>query len=345
MNFPPGSSPHSNYPFALHDTQNLPWGYTVSDGVMVLHSVACTRTVELKAKAVTSCDACQRLAESTILQNINKRIEDGTVSDSIPFSYRSIAQLQATLKHKDKIINFFRLRGLNQARSLVARSHSLAEYKRFMVAIAKGTYGNVERLIRIGLNQRRSISVILRNYYDASKGIYQPKSYTEEEDMKGLLLFKLGGNRVAGIAHRALGLPAVSTLRTRAIMPPLIPSHAMPTVIEVTKNIEACFESIADLLDGKNVVHQVAMFDEIASEKRLRWDEQSNFFLGVCREHGSNTSLEFNSVDDLEELFGSLERKEVHYAAEVRRIKNEFSRYISRSNFGTGNRVRPRTSQ
>lgn len=342
MTFLPGCSPHSNYPFALHDTQNLPWGYTVSNGTMVLHSVECTRTVDSGKGEV--CGACEKLQDSTLLQKISERIKDGTVSDSIPFAYRSIAQLRATLKHKDDLINFFRLRGLNQAKSLVVRSNSLAEYKRFMVAISKGTYGNVERLIRIGLNQHRSISVILQNYYNASKGMYQPKSYTEEEDMKGLLLFKLGGNRVAGIAHRALGLPAVSTLRTRAIMPALIPSHATPTVDEVAKNIESCFESIADLLDGKNVVHQVGMFDEIAIEKRVRWDELSNFFLGLCREHGGNTSLEFNSLDDLDELFGSLERKEVHYAAEVG-FSTYWWTFISRSIFGTGNCLRPRTSQ
>lgn len=160
-----------------------------------------------------------------------------------------------------------------------------------MLAIASGKDVNVSQLINIGLRQNRSIAAITRNDHAAAKGMYRPKSYTEEEDMKGLLLFKLGGSRVAGIAHCALGLPAVSTLQSRVTMPSLIPSHASPTPMEVMKNIEACFEGIQDVLDGKHVVHQVAMFDEIATEKRLRWDENTNFFLGVCREHGMRTSL------------------------------------------------------
>jgi hypothetical protein len=41
------------------------------------------------------------------------------------------------------------------------------------------------------------------------------------------------------------------------------------------------------------------MFDELAIEKRPRWDDKSNKFLGVCCEHGHATSLEFTSEDDL----------------------------------------------
>ncbi len=45
------------------------------------------------------------------------------------------------------------------------------------------------------------------------------------------------------------------------------------------------------------------MLDEIATEKRIRWDDKSNKFLGVCRAHGHVTSLEFNHENDLNELF------------------------------------------
>lgn len=61
---------------------------------------------------------------------------------------------------------------------------------------------------------------------------------------------------------------------------------------EVQKNIEACFESITDVLVAKKVVHQILMFDEIATEKRIRWDSKTNQFPGVCREHASKVSLE-----------------------------------------------------
>jgi hypothetical protein len=63
------------------------------------------------------------------------------------------------------------------------------------------------------------------------------------------------------------------------------------------------------------------MFDELATEKRIRWDDKTNNFLGVCRQHGRRVSLQFNHENDLEELFRHLEtddeRQAVHYAGEV----------------------------
>jgi hypothetical protein len=45
------------------------------------------------------------------------------------------------------------------------------------------------------------------------------------------------------------------------------------------------------------------MFNELATEKRIRWDSKTNHFLGICREHVHNTSTEFVNKDDMEELF------------------------------------------
>ena len=44
----------------------------------------------------------------------------------------------------------------------------------------------------------------------------------------------------------------------------------------------------------------VLMFDEIATEKRLRWDAKTNYFLGFFREHAHQTSMEFINEGDLE---------------------------------------------
>ena len=49
------------------------------------------------------------------------------------------------------------------------------------------------------------------------------------------------------------------------------------------------------------------MFDEIATEKRIRWDPKTNYFLGLCREHAHNTATEFINEGDLEELFQALD--------------------------------------
>ena len=55
------------------------------------------------------------------------------------------------------------------------------------------------------------------------------------------------------------------------------------------------------------VLHTVVMFDELATEKRIRRDPKTNFFVGVCRQHASRTLMEFINDGDMEELFQCLD--------------------------------------
>lgn len=101
-------------------------------------------------------------------------------------------------------------------------------------------------------------------------------------------------------------------------MTALIPSPSFPTVPDILRNFDACFESIRDLFASpSSVVHGVLMFDEIATEKRARWDSRSNHFLGICREHGSLTCLKFENEGDLKTVVEDVEQGEVHLASEV----------------------------
>ncbi len=59
------------------------------------------------------------------------------------------------------------------------------------------------------------------------------------------------------------------------------------------------------------------MFDELVIERRPRWDDKSNKFLGVCREHRHAISLEFTSEDDLVILWEELESGKIHLSHEV----------------------------
>lgn len=303
---------------ALHDSHNLPWDYEVQRSQMFLRSYSCLNNGgSPSASSSTPCNECLALPQNNSLKGIINRINNG-VNERSPYAYHGIGNLIKALRRKDEQNASLRKRGLNLARSLVVRSMALSYYKRFMIAIGSGEYHNVERLVRISLSQKKGIRGILSTYEDAANKLYNPKSYTERESLLALLLWRLGGGRLAGIVHRAMGLPHTSTIRHRHLMPPLIPSHTMPSSIEIKQNITACFEAIQDVLSERQVVHQILMLDEIATEKRIRWDERSNCFLGVCRAHGHATSLEFSHENDLNELFKCLEDGEVHYAGEVR---------------------------
>ena len=195
------------------------------------------------------------------------------------------------------------------------------------MAILSGDVKWVDRVISIGLQQKKGVRGLLASVMAAAQGRYNPRSYTEEEDMYFLLIWRLSGNRVAGINHCSGFGPSVSYLRTRSIIPPLLPSPGKPTIDEVATNMLASLGSVLDIIHNQSrgkTLHGIVILDELATEKRIRWDPTSNMFLGICREHGHRTSLEFINEDDLEELFRRLDSTEqseqVHYAGEVRNI-------------------------
>ena len=250
------------------------------------------------------------------------------------FAYHGFSGLQEMLCRKNQQIDFYRLHGLNQAKNLLSKATALSEQKRLVTAIVNGNVNRVDRIISMGLCQKKGVHRLLASLKAAAQGYYHPKSFTEEEDMRALLLWKLGGNRVAQINHRAQDAPSVSYLRTCSTVPPITPSHAKPTVDQVQSNVNATFRSMLGVLhsqigEGAKVLHTMVMFDELAAEKRICWNPKTNYFLGVCRQHAHKTLIEFINEGDLEELFRRLDNGDIHYAAEVRKFPRSKSGHPS----------------
>ncbi|KAJ7219633.1 hypothetical protein C8J57DRAFT_1596038, partial [Mycena rebaudengoi] len=302
----------SNYTFALHDTLSLPWGYTYSKGTLTLRSNGCEKTC---TPGQTSCKPCASLEKESTMEGILDRAEAGN-HENVNYAYHSPAGLIELLRRKNKRLEESRLKGLNAAQKILSQASCISDYKRLVKAVGSGVIQKVDRVVGIALGRKKGVRGVLRVCEDAVEGTYHLRSYEESEDMKGVLFWKLGGNRVADIAHRCLGLPSCSTLRRRTTVPPIVPSLAKPTVSEVEQNVEACFAGISDVLSSTKPVHAVLMYDELAMEKRIRWDHQENTFLGVCRQHASKVSLQLNNENDLEELFRALKNGDVHYAGE-----------------------------
>jgi hypothetical protein len=71
------------------------------------------------------------------------------------------------------------------------------------MAIASGKVNRIDRLLSIGLRQKRGIQGLLSLFFVAADGVYSPKSFTEKEAMKAMLVWRLGGNHIAEIRHRS----------------------------------------------------------------------------------------------------------------------------------------------
>ncbi|KAJ7692514.1 hypothetical protein B0H16DRAFT_1850850 [Mycena metata] len=304
----------SDYPFRMHDTLSLPWDYSGNnDGVLTLRSINCAKICQ---GGRSNCSECAGLPRHPILQGILQRAAEG-IPESAQYAFNPISGLIEHLHRKNGQIRQLRLRGLNAVKRIAAQARSLTDHKRFVRAIGSGKVENVDRLVRVQLGRKQGIRGLLSTYDEAAKGVYNTRSYVEEDHLRGILLWGMAGNRVADFAHRALGLPSRTTLRQRATVPPIVPSPGRPQAAEVAKNVGACFEGITEVLATKKPKHAVLMFDEIATERRIRWDPRTNNFLGVCREHANQASLQFNSERDLEELFRAKEEGKVHFAGEA----------------------------
>ncbi|KAJ7133152.1 hypothetical protein C8R44DRAFT_870590 [Mycena epipterygia] len=157
--------------------------------------------------------------------------------------------------------------------------------------------------------------------------VYNPKGFTPNKQMVALTTLRLRGTHLADILHHALGLPGLTTLRKHTVIRPLRALPGLPTIEEIKENIDA-YTTGEDVPTGPpRIVHHVVMMDEIAVEKRVRWDDKTNMILGACREHSSNVPLEFSDLADAEMFFRELDAGKVHLASEASHTND------SKSNF------------
>ena len=216
-------------------------------------------------------------------------------------------------------IDRLRLHQLNDMWKLAGKEGVIEVHKQMLLALSTQCIPWIDHVLRVGFRNGTGIHTMLNLIKKAGEGTYHPKGFDEEEDLQASLFLHLGGSHVADIAHHVFGTPSVSTIRSRTTVPLILPSPSFPTHHEVLKNIALTFEGILDMMGvSRNLLYGILMFDELAIEKRPRWDDKSNKFLGVYCEHGHATSLEFTNEDDLVMLREELESRKIHLSHEVR---------------------------
>jgi hypothetical protein len=313
VKFPLGRSAHSSYPYGIHDELGDPWDYSVTSGVMILRAKGCASKAQHMHRR---CKACERLTENGNLQGVLRRIKTG-VHENTHLTYHSIGGLVTIVQRKIGEVCTLCLRRLNDAQKLAGKAIALDDFKQWVMAIGSGKVEHVDCLVRVNLARKGGIRNLLDLYDHAARQVYHPRNYTEEDNLHGLLLWRLGGARVAGIAQRALHLPSLSTLHRRTLIPRLLVSSLSPSQLEVETNVGSNFESIFNLTQDHGTVHQILMLDELKIEERLRHDDETNKILGTCCEHGNSTSLEFNSEKEVGLVIDGIDNGEVHLAVEV----------------------------
>ena len=315
LQFPLGQQAHTSYPFMLHTILPLTWNYSGRCDGFFLVSNSCTGVVGRNGR----CKRCDDLGNNKYLQRIIARFTSG-IHENTPLVYHGVGGLIDIVHRKTQAINTLRLRHLNDLKKLVGKEGTINIHKQLLLALSSQRIPWVDRVLHVGFRHGTGIQAMLELIKKAAEGTYHPKGFDEEEDLQALLFLHLGGARVADVAHRIFGTPVISTIWRRTIIPQITASPSFPTSYEIGCNITVSFNVICDLLgaSAQTMLHAVIMFDEISVERRPRWDDKTNKILGVCREHGQDTSLEFTSEEDLQALWEEFWREKIHLSHEVR---------------------------
>ncbi|KAF8192027.1 hypothetical protein K438DRAFT_2136827, partial [Mycena galopus ATCC 62051] len=306
--FPLGKNGHTSYPFGLHDT-GLPWSYRSAGDDFFLREVTCAEGA-LNADQ-TECERCNSLSLNKRYKAIVHRIEHG-VHENSTLIHQPVSGLIEIVHRYSERARGVRLMKLNDTVTIGRKMATIDAYKELTMAIASDNMSQVSHVLQAGLNNGAGVYGLiglLRHGVGAAHGAAAMSL--------GLLFLRLGGSRVAEIAHRALGLPSVSTLRRHTTICPLIPSPGMPTVAEIEANIEATRDATLPSTGPIRIMHGGVLLDEVATERRGRYDDRNNKAIGICRQHSHKLPTELNSEADLEVLCAGLKAGDAHLAGEA----------------------------
>ncbi|KAH9041867.1 hypothetical protein EDB83DRAFT_2524007 [Lactarius deliciosus] len=330
--FPEGTNHHMSYLFGMHSKCSMPWNYHSIGDTFYVQPKSCQK---ISSTEGGTCENCQKLTSSNLFAGILGRIKFGT-HENVPLMYHGVGVLITIARRKTDQIEQLRMSKLNDSRKLLVKVGALEDHKQWILAIASGQVDRVASLVQAGLKQRVGIKTLIQQYERAADKLYKPKGFTNDDIMRSIVLLQLGGVRVAQFAHQSLALPSLTTIRRQTVLPALVVSPSIPTVAEVEANVILCyslFRSVSGSFSGgttldsdlwqpsdkikDKIVHQVLMLDELAVEKRVRWDDTHNKFQGMCREHNQQIPLDFTSKRELDILCGAIENDEVHLASEA----------------------------
>ncbi|KAF8165814.1 hypothetical protein B0H34DRAFT_787178 [Crassisporium funariophilum] len=192
-------------------------------------------------------------------------------------------------------------------------------WKRFAIAVGCGDVPRIRSLVAAELRHGSGVSAIVEKVEAAALRAYRPLGYVQTEYKLAYLLYQMGGRLIANVAHQALGLPSIDTVKRHRSTAPLQSSAGFPTHEELNANLSICYPS-DDARDTScsGVIEGAQMpVDELKISERLRWDPRTNMILGVCREHGKQTALEYRSQFQADTLLKCLKNKTVHLATEA----------------------------
>ena len=296
-----------NYPFQLHALMKLP--FSVSEER--LFSEKCRLTVDLPGEA---CESCEMLPFMKAVEQIESRAH---VADKhINLHFLTYSQLQERIEKLKTERSDLWLSSLNQAHKLNRIAKSLEAHKRLVFCLSENDVPRLRQLLKVALRNGRNIHYVIDKVHEAIMGLYRARGYTRgytEKDIDlGCLILRIGGPRLLHALRQVYGLPSVSFLYQKSI-----PAFKACTGAFSSEVLRANIDQMISESSESSRCLWVLMWDEVSTEKRLRWNAADNLLYGLCREHGHRVNLEFNTVEDVAAVCRGIQQDVVHMCSEV----------------------------
>jgi hypothetical protein len=187
LTFPGSQQAHTSYPFALHSTHYVAWGYSSCKDRFFVTSHSCTGNVEVNG----CCKACNSLGRDNCLQNIVARYTN-CMHDNALLVFHGIGSLIEVVHWKTSMIDTLCLHRLNDVRKLVVQEGIINIHKQMLLALSTQCIPQIDCVLWVGFKHGTGIHLMLEMIKKAVEGMYHPKGFDEEEDLQALLFLCLG---------------------------------------------------------------------------------------------------------------------------------------------------------
>ena len=200
----------------------------------------------------------------------------------------------------------------NVTRKVQHLLRTLDIYKKLVLSLRQNDVPRLRQLISTALKNGRSVNYIVDKVSQAVDGVYHAKGFTDDDIDLAFLVMRIGGPRLLHTMHVVFGFPSASTLYKHGI-PRFLVSPGEFEVLCLQQNID----SMLSCESGSSQCLWVLMWDEVATEQRIRWNPRDNRLYGFCREHGKKMCIELNTAEDVFQAKQAVDQDEVHICCEM----------------------------
>ncbi|CAN0270737.1 unnamed protein product [Scytosiphon promiscuus] len=201
---------------------------------------------------------------------------------------------------------------LNAAKKLSRLMRNLSLTKRTMLLISKNDIPGCKRVLEAALSRGASPGVVLSKLEDALAGVYKARRWNETENDLALMVLRLGGPALLHVLHQTSGLPSLTYTRKlgRKV-------SNWKDLLSLHHALWAMFLKLLASESGNRKLFRMAV-DEIAVNEVAAWDQKTNMVLcGQCTQNAREVKLEFDTIDDVDNLAEKLDAGEVHLSKEL----------------------------